>query len=690
MRLKQLRDPKPNKVSFRTIYYSTKQPDQAQQAQIGESMLENSLITLLEHDSEVIEYLNQAVPKNQKGEFTLLTYSRQDGVIEEWTPDFSVIWKTGRPMVIEVKPLSKILEKRGFLTDKWLQTKKLAEENNWDFLVFTDSFKATSFRVTNLMDLESQRSFATKECQKVITEIMRKNGSWYKNLFEIMGDKINSMTYNTQKLQKHLSVLGFPPNEVLASVFNLVYHNHLFIDLEKEFLIDTPLRMDKSLYIPLRTWLMKKSDWEDNFGEVNLKFIDEALLTEPHSSRFKKHQGIIRDFMEGMKVSRIQEKHNVSKATVYRILNRSKFGTDTKGLLRKSGSGRPKVKLFEIDTEGKVNFLDAHFQETISYFETPEEPAKEECWRKYLAIKRNFAFRNGLINSWRTSIKGLSEILDDLLSKEQFLSELNRYITEFSKRVCQKRRGFRESTKKFRNITGTTPGTNYIGQICEMDHTPSDIIGIIPLSIYYEIKRKNKGQRIKNQFMKRAVITTLMDLHTRVIIGYAFRYKSPSVETNFIVLRRALLGNTNPFASGEEKAKNSTAGKILRVFEDMMNQDFISQETYMSIKREFDPEDDTVNLRMVADWWDNIKVMPRILHTDNGSDFQSHDFLDWGKTYGVKFHFRPVGGSNYGGHIERLLKTINTHAFHSIPGTTKGTIPQRGDYKSEKKHDLQK
>ena len=103
----------------------------------------------------------------------------------------------------------------------------------------------------------------------------------------------------------------------------------------------------------------------------------------------------------------------------------------------------------------------------------------------------------------------------------------------------------------------------------------------------------------------------------------------------------------------------------------MANQDFISQDTYMSIKREFDPEDDTVNLRMVADWWDNIKVMPRILHTDNGSDFQSHDFLDWGKTYGDKFHFRPVGGSKYGGHIERLLKTINTQAFHSNPFTTK-------------------
>lgn len=208
-----------------------------------------------------------------------------------------------------------------------------------------------------------------------------------------------------------------------------------------------------------------------------------------------------------------------TKSTIYRVLNRSNFGTDVKGLLRKSGSGRPRYKLYEIDPERKVTFLDPQFHESILFFETPEEPDKEECWRKFLALKRNVAFVNGLINTWRTSFKDLSCILPDLPTKDQFFGELNRYLDEFPERVCQKRRGFKESTKKFRNVTGATPGTKYIGQVCEIDHTPCDVIGIVPLSIFYEMKKKDKRYKIRNQFMKKAIITTLMDLHTRVIIG---------------------------------------------------------------------------------------------------------------------------------------------------------------------------
>ncbi len=86
----------------------------------------------------------------------------------------------------------------------------------------------------------------------------------------------------------------------------------------------------------------------------------------------------------------------------------------------------------QIDQERKINFLDEHFQETIFYFETAEEPSKEDCWRKYLALKRNSAFRNGLIDSWRTSFKDLSHVLDNLLTKDQFLSSL-KYLLRYYK-----------------------------------------------------------------------------------------------------------------------------------------------------------------------------------------------------------------------------------------------------------------
>ncbi len=83
VRLKQLRTPKANKKSFRTIYYSTKQGGGRKTVQMGESMLETTLITLLEHNPDVIEYLNQAVPQDANGNFNPLTYTRKDGAVEE-------------------------------------------------------------------------------------------------------------------------------------------------------------------------------------------------------------------------------------------------------------------------------------------------------------------------------------------------------------------------------------------------------------------------------------------------------------------------------------------------------------------------------------------------------------------------------------------------------------------------------
>ena len=158
MKLKQLRKPIPNKISFRTIYYSKKQKldenkviidfseeNLGQSRQIGESLLENDLIILLEHDPDILEYLNQAVPENKDKEFLPLVYVRKDGVKEEWIPDFSVIWQHRRPMIIEVKPLAVIMKNRKTLINKWKQTEEIAKKNDWDFYVFTDILKSKSW-----------------------------------------------------------------------------------------------------------------------------------------------------------------------------------------------------------------------------------------------------------------------------------------------------------------------------------------------------------------------------------------------------------------------------------------------------------------------------------------------------------------------------------------------------------------
>jgi putative transposase len=50
--------------------------------------------------------------------------------------------------------------------------------------------------------------------------------------------------------------------------------------------------------------------------------------------------------------------------------------------------------------------------------------------------------------------------------------------------------------------------------------------------------------------------------------------------------------------------------------------------------------------------------------------------------YGITLHWRPVARPHYGGHIERLLGTLN-HEIHNLPGSTFSNPQARGAYKAE-------
>lgn len=79
--------------------------------------------------------------------------------------------------------------------------------------------------------------------------------------------------------------------------------------------------------------------------------------------------------------------------------------------------------------------------------------------------------------------------------------------------------------------------------------------------------------------------------------------------------------------------------------------------------------------------WDVWGVMNTI-HTDNGSDFRADYLARSCLKYNINWEYRPIGGANFGGHIERLLGTINRE-LHTIPGATFSNVQQRGSYDSE-------
>lgn len=72
------------------------------------------------------------------------------------------------------------------------------------------------------------------------------------------------------------------------------------------------------------------------------------------------------------------------------------------------------------------------------------------------------------------------------------------------------------------------------------------------------------------------------------------------------------------------------------------------------------------------------------IHTDNASEFRSKDFTRFCEEFGITLAYRPKKTPNYGGHVERFFRTLNSE-IHNLPGSTFSNPQKRGEYESEKK-----
>jgi putative transposase len=83
-----------------------------------------------------------------------------------------------------------------------------------------------------------------------------------------------------------------------------------------------------------------------------------------------------------------------------------------------------------------------------------------------------------------------------------------------------------------------------------------------------------------------------------------------------------------------------------------------------------------------AEWLDKLGVqaewpmhgVPRVLHLDNAAEFKSRALLTGCSEYGIDLMYRPVGRPHFGGHIERLNRTL-MERVHGLPGST-GSSPK--------------
>jgi putative transposase len=64
--------------------------------------------------------------------------------------------------------------------------------------------------------------------------------------------------------------------------------------------------------------------------------------------------------------------------------------------------------------------------------------------------------------------------------------------------------------------------------------------------------------------------------------------------------------------------------------------------------------------------------LPEALHLDNAAELRSRALRTGCRQYGIALVYRPVGRPNFGGHVERLNRTL-MERLRGLPGAS-GTI----------------
>lgn len=195
-------------------------------------------------------------------------------------------------------------------------------------------------------------------------------------------------------------------------------------------------------------------------------------------------------------------------------------------------------------------------------------------------------------------------------------------IKQMGERELHKRKHGSESAQQ---LYGARPGKVQTAaplQIVQMDHTLVDLI------LVDEVSRMPLG---------RPWLTALIDLHTRVILGYYLSLNNPSTLSVACAMAHAAL------------PKNKY---LERIGAPLVNHPFYG--------------------------------LPKSIGIDNAKEFKSAKFVRACTLHGITPNWRPLGKKHYGGHIERLIGTLMTTEVHFLPGATYSNVVSRRGYDSEK------
>lgn len=184
-----------------------------------------------------------------------------------------------------------------------------------------------------------------------------------------------------------------------------------------------------------------------------------------------------------------------------------------------------------------------------------------------------------------------------------------------------KRLGPRTAAQQYDPKPGSTPGANAPLALVQIDHTQLDIFMVD------EVERKA---------FKRPWITVLIDVFSRVILGFYISYDPPGAFAVGRAIAHAILLKDNYLKSiGLENVEWPCYGKMVSI------------------------------------------------HCDNAKEFRGAMLRENCANYKITLKFRPVKKPEYGGHIERLMGTISAQ-LKDMAGTTKVSPEMRKKFKPEK------
>lgn len=203
--------------------------------------------------------------------------------------------------------------------------------------------------------------------------------------------------------------------------------------------------------------------------------------------------------------------------------------------------------------------------------------------------------------------------------KKPHPNTVRRRVSMVSDRTkLEKRHSKKTAAERYEPLRGSFPGASYPLAVVQIDHTPMDVIVV---------------DEHDRQPIDRPWLTIVIDVFSRMVLGFAIYLEKPSAFTSGLAIAHAVL----------------------------------PKEEWLA------------ELNVNADWpcWGKM----RKIHCDNAKEFRGTVIGRACEEHDITVEHRPKGQPRYGGHVERGFRTFMRRT-HQLKGTTFSNVEEKADYDS--------